>query len=297
MTWKEKLHSNLLLRNTLSALIGFPASVAENNFTPYFQYIIGIYKQDYYLYFTSPPNNIRYTNDIFNKLHQYDGYGIIQFLEFHYTAYPDKADFLRFLKYETGQRLQRKLSKAFKIKLKSTLEWLEEKQEEQQSIQQRSTKKYLEQEVCNLVEKEVETKINQTDQSNTENITKEILDALSPYLDTLVKTTEEKMKAVTDAYVTGHIQLNNHNHLEKIVQLFYLIQNVTAPKKLTKGEQVFKQFSATDIASILHLHFEAFKNKKINTIQGNIKAATDNLNFKNSNVQNLNEALEEFFYS
>ncbi|MGI8634073.1 MAG: hypothetical protein ACR2KZ_01585, partial [Segetibacter sp.] len=116
-------------------------------------------------------------------------------------------------------------------------------------------------------------------QPNTQNITKEILDTLAPDLNTLVETTEEKMKAVTDADVTSYIQLNNHNHLEKIVQLFYLIQNITAPKELAKGEQVFKQFSATDIASILQLHFEAFKNKKINTIQGNIKGATDNLNF------------------
>ena len=79
MTWREKLHGNLLLRNMLSALVGFPASLAKNNFIPYFQYKIGIYKQDYYLYFAGPPNNIRYTNDIFNKLHQYDGYDIIQF--------------------------------------------------------------------------------------------------------------------------------------------------------------------------------------------------------------------------
>ncbi len=46
MTWKEKLHSNLLLRNTLSALLGFPAAVANNIFTPYFQYQTGNYKQE-----------------------------------------------------------------------------------------------------------------------------------------------------------------------------------------------------------------------------------------------------------
>ena len=296
MSWKEKLQSNLLLGNMLSALIGFPASAAKNNFIPYFQYKIGVYEQDHYLYFTSPPNNVRYTNDIFNKLYQYGGYNIIQFLEFHYSAYSHKADFLRFLKYETAQRLKRSPSNTFKIKLEAVLDWLAEKQEEQQSSQQRPVKPYLEQEVYNLVEKEV-IKSGNDRHPNTQNITKEILNTLSPYLNSLVETTEEKMKAVTDAYVTGHIQLNNHNHIEKVVQLFYLIQNITAPKELAKGEQVFKQFSATDIASILHLHFQAFKNKKINTIQGNIKGATDNLNFKNFRVQKLNEALAEFFYS
>ena len=154
----------------------------------------------------------------------------------------------------------------------------------------------MEQEVYNLIEKEVNKNTVSFQQPDTQNITRDILDTLSPYLNTLVETTEEKMKAVTDAYVRGDIQLNNHNHLGKIVQLFYLIQNITAPKELGKGEQLFKQFSAIDIASILHLHFETFKNKKINTIQGNIKGATDNLNFKNSRVQKLNESLEEFFY-
>lgn len=66
---------------------------------------------------------------------------------------------------------------------------------------------------------------------------------------------------------------------------------------MAKGEQVFKQFGAIDIAHILHLHFDAFKNKKVNTIQGNIKGAADNLNFKNREVKKLNEALEDFFYS
>lgn len=297
MTWKEKLHGNLLLRNMLSALFGFPASEVKKNFIPYFQYRIGAYQQDHYLYFSSPPNNIRYTNDIFNKLHQYEGYDIIQFLEFHYTAYPNHADFLRFLRYETGQRLKQRASKAFKIKLECVLDWLKEKQEEQHSVEQQSVKGYLEHEIYNVIEKGVGNSKGVFQQQDTQDITKEILDTLSPYLNTLVENTEEKMKALTDAYLTGHIQLNNHNHLEKIVQLFYLIQNITAPKELAKGEHVFKQFSATDIASILHLHFEAFKNKKINTIQGNIKGASDNLNFRNSKVQKLNEALSEFFYS
>jgi hypothetical protein len=260
--WKEKLHSNLLFRNALTALIGFPASVPRKNFIPYFQYKIGLYQPDYYLYFTSPPNNIRYINDIFNKLHQYDGYDIIQFLEFHYTAYPDKTDFLRFLKYETGQRVKRKQSKAFEIKLESCRDWLAEKQDQQQSSQKLEIKTELKQEAGNLIE-EGPTKISDTfPRPDTQNISKEILDTLSPYLNTLIEMTEEKMKAVTDAYVTGHIQLNNHNHIEKIMQLFYLIQNITAPKELAKGEQVFKQFSATDIASILHLHFKLLKIKR-----------------------------------
>ncbi len=67
MTWKEKLLSNLLLRNMASDLISYPVSAAKNTFIPYFQYKVGVYQRDYYLYFTSPPNSVRYSNDIFNK--------------------------------------------------------------------------------------------------------------------------------------------------------------------------------------------------------------------------------------
>ena len=181
------------------------------------------------MYFTSAPNNIRYTNYIFNKLHQYDGYDVIRFVEFHLAAYHEKADFVRFLKYETSQRLKAQPGKAFKIKLESVLDWLAEKQEEQRLLQP-EVKTNLEHQVYKLVEEGVNKSSSSFQQPDTENITKEIVDTLSPYLNNLVETTEEKMKAVTDAYITGHIQINNHNHLEKILQLLYLIQNITARK-------------------------------------------------------------------
>ena len=83
MTWKEKLRSNLLLRNMISDVIGYSPSTAKKTFIPYFQYKISVYQRDYYLYFTTPPASVRYTNDIFNKLYEYNGYDIIQYVEFH----------------------------------------------------------------------------------------------------------------------------------------------------------------------------------------------------------------------
>jgi len=43
-------------------------------------------------------------------------YDITQFLEFHYTAYPHKSDFLRFVTSETAQRLKRRPINAFENK-------------------------------------------------------------------------------------------------------------------------------------------------------------------------------------
>jgi hypothetical protein len=108
--------------------------------------------------------------------------------------------------------------------------------------------------------------------------------------------TEQRMEALTGAFLTGNIELNNHNHQEKLIQLLILISSIQAPKDIAKGKQVFKRFSFTDLASLLHLHFEAFKNKKLNTIQVNIKERNETLNCKNPKVQKLTEALRDFFY-
>lgn len=175
------------------------------------------------------------------------------------------------------------------------MDWLAEKQKEQLTLQQQALETGLGQEVQKIVEREV-SKGNTLEQLDFESIAKELINILTPQIDVLISNAEEKMEAITAAYVTGSIQLNNHNHLEKVIQLFYIIQNISAPKEIAKGEKLFKQFGAIDIAYLLQ-RFEAFKNKKINTIQGNIKTASDNLNFKNPKVQKLNEALEEFFYT
>lgn len=85
MGWKQKIFSNMFFRNML-ADFGERSSNSKTsgNFTPYFQYKIGENQSDLYLYFPKEPFSIRYKNEIFNKLNEYTGYGIIKFLEFHY---------------------------------------------------------------------------------------------------------------------------------------------------------------------------------------------------------------------
>ena len=163
-------------------------------------------------------------------------------------------------------------------------------------MRQQELKIYLEQKVYNIIENEI-SKSNTLQQPDNENIAKEITKTLAPYLDTLVAASEEKMEAIAAGYVMGNIQLNNYNHLEKLIQLFHIIRTITAPKEIAKGEQLFKHFTVLDLAHVLHLHFDAFKDKKVNTIQGNIKEATDKHRNNNPKVQKLNRALEEFFYS
>jgi hypothetical protein len=97
---------------------------------------------------------------------------------------------------------------------------------------------------------------------------------------------------LTGAFITGNIQLNNRNDESKIIQLFILIQELQA----AGSQQLFKKFSSTDIASILHLHFEAFANLKINTVQKRISEQTEQLHTtSNRKVKNLEVALQDFF--
>jgi hypothetical protein len=110
MDVKKRLFSNMFFRNMISDLFGRSADQRKpGGFTPYFQYKIGPYQSDYYLYFPKEPFAIRYKNEIFNKLNEYTGADIANYLEFHYLAYSDKQSFLKFLRYEVYARLNIKL--------------------------------------------------------------------------------------------------------------------------------------------------------------------------------------------
>lgn len=89
-------------------------SISRNKFIPYFQYNIGTYQSDHYLYFPKKPYALQYKNEIFNKLKEYSSFDITQYLEFHYLPNPDKNNFLRFLLYEASQRLNAQISNAQK---------------------------------------------------------------------------------------------------------------------------------------------------------------------------------------
>lgn len=51
-----------------------------------------------------------------------------------------------------------------------------------------------------------------------------------------------------------------------------------------------------DLASILHLHYRAFKGKQINTVQARIGKASEDLKINDLKVRRLTKALSEFFY-
>src|SRR5687768_9432573 len=106
MSLKKWLLTSMTMRNML-ADFGFRKERGDStSFTEYFQYALGPYSEDdYILYFPKKPFWDQYRNEAFNKLRELDGPSINKYLSYHYERFPDKPDFLSFVKYETSLRL------------------------------------------------------------------------------------------------------------------------------------------------------------------------------------------------
>lgn len=261
------------------------------DFIRYFQYKIGPYQPDQYLYFPKEPFPLRYKNEVFNKLSEYAGYDIIKYLEFHYTAFPDHQDFLRFLNYELAERIKASSNKPRNLKFQSALNWVTERRQELQKIRENQLQQEVQLDVRNIIQNQPTASPEEIDSQ-----IKILSGKLSSHIESIMSETELGIRDLTGSYVTGKIELNNRNHEGKLVQLLILLQLVKAPPQKSNVDQLFKKFSRTDIASILHLHFAAFKVPKINTIQREVGDQADRIKSTNLKVKKLEDALQEFFY-
>jgi hypothetical protein len=123
--------NNLFLRALLRAFHLTAPDSAEQPLIPYFQYKIGPYQKDHFLYFRREPSWLRYKFEAFSKMNSMRGYDIPRFLDFHYSAYADKEDFRRFLQYEVAERVAylQKHPKASEHEYEVVSKWLAEKEE------------------------------------------------------------------------------------------------------------------------------------------------------------------------
>src|ERR1700722_18613278 len=99
--FRNYLISKMLLRN-IGLIYGEINNYSNQrgHFTPYFHYEIGPYKDDFILHFPKLPKAVLYYNSIFLKLWAYKPQDSIKYIETNYNLYPDKNDFLLFLKRE-----------------------------------------------------------------------------------------------------------------------------------------------------------------------------------------------------
>lgn len=225
-----KLTNRLFPRLLLRAFRLIPPESATQPLTPYFQYRIGAYQKDYYLYFRKEPSWLRYKVEAFDKMIAMQGYDIPRFLDFHYAAYSDKEDFLRFLRYEIEGRLAalKKYPRDNVPAYPVILKWLDEKQPSEPA-----------------------KTVVPTDIKDPA--------AVSDLI-------EHSLAEMVRAYA-GNIVIRDSRQLERLIQLLILVKDLRAPG--TKGEALFTDFSSTDLAAILRQIAE-LRDYKLNTLQKKI---------------------------
>jgi hypothetical protein len=274
MKFPQKWMNHWFLRE-MAGLTGFRNAYdlhGDEPFIPYFQYRVGDYQSDHYLYFKAPPRKWDYTWEIFQKMYEYEGYDLIRYIEFHYKAYEDKEDFLRWFRYETSRQLRRLRKYRFvfwmrltkiKTRLQTTLEWVEEEEKRR---------------------KERPAEVIASQPENDSGAEEE-----AGFLERI----EVGMVGLLRAH-SGKIVLYNEYHAMRLIQLLILLKDTQTGGK--KRIQLFKSFSDTDMAAVLR-QFELFGDKKTNTLQVKIGEAKAELNLDDPAVQKLSKALMEFFFS
>jgi hypothetical protein len=291
MPWKTRLFNNMALRNMLRTFGFLSHTQSRKSFTPFFQFKIASYADDYYLHFPRLPYTEQYKNEIFNKLFSYDGFDIIRFLEFHYEAYPEKMNFLRFLKYEATERLIQFKKNSFFPKLQTVIGWVAERMESLDLEISKNIRNDIEQEVHHAID-------NNQHQGRIDipNLVKQITDQFTPKAESIALAAEEKFESLASALRGGQITINNKHHEEKLVDLLLLLAEAQYPLKGPKAERVFKNFSQTDIALLLSVHFGAFKQHRLNTIQKKLGERLEKINRDDPKVAKLAEAIAEYFF-
>ncbi|MCS3801003.1 hypothetical protein [Niastella sp. OAS944] len=97
--WKQMIMDNMFLRNACSDIFGRYYFIKERgNFKPYIQYKIGPPENDWYLYFRKLPYPRQYNKAFIQRLVALDPSQAINFLSFHYKAYPNREEFINCLK-------------------------------------------------------------------------------------------------------------------------------------------------------------------------------------------------------
>lgn len=248
---------------------------------PYFQYKIGPYQSDHYLYFPEQPGKFSYENEIFSKMYEYRGFDLAKYIEFHYEAYPDKEDFVRFLRFEVARQRQvlRKYRFAFWVRfskqkaiLATVSEWVE-----------------LEEKRLEAAKMAMPVSVPVSAPVPVPEMPQEVLAAGK---DNLLDRIGDEIYGLLQTYM-GRIDLYNEHHATKLIRLLRVLQDLRAPGK--KGGRLFKTFSDMDMAALLR-QFVLFGDKKTNTLQVKIAEVGRDMDPNDPALQKLMNALQEFFF-
>jgi hypothetical protein len=273
------------------------------DFTPYFEFEIGPNQDNYTLYFQKLPKAKLYYNYIFLKLWAYNPHDAVKYLEYHFSAYPDKHDFLLFLNRQLKHRAALLKPRSDRLSIFTIcIDWVAEELnnlKEERKIT--AYNQFIRNDLTVIVKNELQH-IGSPNTANTasiEKITDQISSGLQARLDSILEDTETRISALTDKYETCNIQLTNANMKDKLIGLFLCLKDLTGkpPRKNKPGDSLFTKMDLNDIAQILRLHFAPYKGLKIDSIERRVYEVNNNFKSDNSAYQELSKALQKFFFN
>jgi hypothetical protein len=301
---------NYIMNNSFLRNVGLIFGEIDNytnspgNFTPYFRYEIGPYQDNFTLYFPKLPKPKLYYNYIFLKLWGYNPQDAIKFIEDHYSAYPDKKDFLLFLKRQLQHRVAGFKKGSSQLSIATICQdWVGEELNSLKDGQRVvAYNQFIRQDLTFIIKNELQH-IGSPSGANiapsVEHLTDRISSGLQAKLDSILENTESKIMALADKYETSNIQLTNATMKDKLIGLFLCLKDLTGkpPRKNKPGDSLFSKMDLNDIAQILRLHFGPYKGLKIDSIERRVYEVNTNFKSDKPAYQDLSKALQKYFFN
>ena|ERR1700722_2702405 len=271
------------------------------SFTPYFEYEIGRNQDNFKLYFPRLPKPKLYYNFIFLKLWAYNPHDAVKYLEYHYSSYGDKRDFLLFLNRHLNHHAAALKKGSNRLTITTIcMDWVAEELNNL-TVKRKITayNQFIRNYLTVIVKNELQHlgSVDTTGAASVEKLANQISSGLQAKLDSMLENTEIKISALTDKYETGNIQLTNANMKDKLIGLFLCLKDLTAKsvRKNKPGDSLFAKMDLNDIAQILRLHFSPYKGLKIDSIERRIYEVNNNLRSDNPAYKELTKAVQKIF--
>ncbi|QES88054.1 hypothetical protein [Rhizosphaericola mali] len=296
MTLIPNFSGSLFWRTMKASLFGrTETSNQPGNFKSYFQYQIGKNSTGYDLFFSKEPNAQQYYNEAFGKMAGYLPIEMSDFLSYHYQAYTNNEEFLHFLTLELAHRIRNAGSQAYRKKLEIAVDWLNTQKDTRLEVNRNAMRV--------SVRADLDTVLAQSEKEalsaeRMEEIVGNLAIRMEDRMNSVIDSAENEIQQITSGLSTGNIQLSNREHEGLIIRFFILLQQVQAPSSNNNEsiKYLFANFSKTDLAAFLRMHFEAFRSYKTSTLQKMITSQQERIKPQHEKVKQLEEAMVNFFY-
>lgn len=310
MSIRNFLMNSMAFRNMM-LLSGYENnySLKKGEFTPYFNYVIGPYQREgFLLNFPKEPYAEQYYNAIFIKLYAYNAADAVKYIQVNYDLYSDKPDFLKFLQLELRHRISwlgRNAKESKVIKWVSimnlSLEWVEmELNEIDDHRKQIMYNQFVRNDLTVLVKNELQESGNASTLNDVDidRLAVRVGEKVQPLVEIIMNKVDDRLIAQQQ---TGSITLTNIHLKERLIGLFQALKELQKEAKSKtgtkhiQGELLFNKMDNIDIAHLL-LNFVPFNQSKIDAAEQQYYRVRNNLDRDAPAYQQLNKALQKYFF-